>query len=194
MVYLHNSIFNSILHHQVAFSNITDDVTEIYKQLIRHTDLQMHRRKFFSIKYTRAVIVMQSSGRFYVPPNVCAYHCAQLSYTTQQGSGNFSLVLQTIVIAQTMSTGGRGVQQLTRHVTYMCCWYYTRSETVKTVETNTNPRVIDVIGLLLCYCDHVCWEVNGSHEHVMFLTPLNIQHLFTDLLWNDNDRSFHSLT
>jgi len=39
---------------------------------------------------------------------VRAYHCVQLSYTTQHRKVLiiFPLILQTIVIAQTMSTGG----------------------------------------------------------------------------------------
>ena len=37
---------------------------------------------------------------------VCAYHCAQLSYTTQNRTDNFPLILQTIIIAQMMSTVG----------------------------------------------------------------------------------------
>jgi len=39
---------------------------------------------------------------------VCAYHSAQLSYTTQHknSSDNFPLILQTITIAQLMSTVG----------------------------------------------------------------------------------------
>jgi len=155
----------------------------------------MFRRKFFSIKYTRRYSHAKFRTFLCATQCVCIPLCTAVVHNTaRNSSGNFPLVLQTIVIAQMMSTGGRGVQQLTRHVTYMCCWYYRCSETIKTAETNTNPRVIDVIGLLLCYCDHVCWEVNGGHKHVMFLTQLNIQHLFTDLLWNDNDRSCDSLT
>jgi len=42
--------------------------------------------------------------------HVCAYHCAQLSYTTQHRTVLiiFPLILQTIIIAQTMATGGEG--------------------------------------------------------------------------------------
>jgi len=41
---------------------------------------------------------------------VCAYHCAQLLYTTEHRTVLiiFPLILQTITIAQTMSTGGGG--------------------------------------------------------------------------------------
>ena len=41
---------------------------------------------------------------------VCSYYCAQQSYTTQHGSVLiiFPVILQTVVIAQTMSTGGKG--------------------------------------------------------------------------------------
>ena len=40
---------------------------------------------------------------------VCAYHCAQLSYTTEHRSLKiFSLILQTIIIAQMMCTGEKG--------------------------------------------------------------------------------------
>ena len=41
---------------------------------------------------------------------MCAYLCAQLSYTTQHRTVLiiFSLILQTIIIAQMMSTGGEG--------------------------------------------------------------------------------------
>jgi len=44
---------------------------------------------------------------------VCAYHCAQLSYTTQHRTVLiiFPLILQTIIIAQTMSTGKDGEWQ-----------------------------------------------------------------------------------
>jgi len=40
---------------------------------------------------------------------VCTYHCAQLSYTTQHRTvlTIFPLILQTITIAQMMSTGGK---------------------------------------------------------------------------------------
>jgi len=40
---------------------------------------------------------------------VCAYHCVQLSYTTHHRRVliTFSLILQTIIMAQTMSVGGR---------------------------------------------------------------------------------------
>ena len=43
---------------------------------------------------------------------VCAYHCAQLSYTTQHRTVLiiFPLILQTIITAQMTSTGGEGVQ------------------------------------------------------------------------------------
>jgi len=39
---------------------------------------------------------------------MCAYHCAQLSYTTQHRTVLifFLLILQTIIIAQIMFTGG----------------------------------------------------------------------------------------
>ena len=39
---------------------------------------------------------------------VCAYHCAQLSYTIQHRTVAtiFALILLTIIIAQTLSTGG----------------------------------------------------------------------------------------
>jgi len=42
---------------------------------------------------------------------VCVYHCVQLSYTTQHRTVViiFPLILQTIIIAQMMSIGGRGV-------------------------------------------------------------------------------------
>ena len=45
---------------------------------------------------------------------VCAYHCTQLLYTTQCRTVliTFPLIIQTIIIAQTMSTGGRGKQKL----------------------------------------------------------------------------------
>ena len=41
---------------------------------------------------------------------VCVYHCVQLSYTTQHRTVLiiFPLILQTIVVAQMMSTGGEG--------------------------------------------------------------------------------------
>ena len=41
--------------------------------------------------------------------HVCSYHCAPLSYTTQHGTVLiiFPLILQTIIIAQMMSTGGK---------------------------------------------------------------------------------------
>jgi len=41
---------------------------------------------------------------------VCAYRCVQLSYTTQHRTVQiiFPLILQTIIIAQMMSTGGKG--------------------------------------------------------------------------------------
>ena len=41
---------------------------------------------------------------------VCVYHCAQLVYTTQQRRVLiiFPFILQTIIIAQMMSTGGEG--------------------------------------------------------------------------------------
>jgi len=40
---------------------------------------------------------------------VCAYHCAQLSHTTQHRTVLiiFHLILQTIIIAQMLSTGGQ---------------------------------------------------------------------------------------
>jgi len=48
---------------------------------------------------------------------VCAYHCAQLLCTTHNRTGPliFRLILQTIIIAQMMSTGGeeRRAQQST---------------------------------------------------------------------------------
>jgi len=39
---------------------------------------------------------------------MCAYHCAQLSYTVQQRTVLiiFPLILWTIIIAQMLSTGG----------------------------------------------------------------------------------------
>jgi len=42
--------------------------------------------------------------------NVCAYHYTQLLYTTQHRTVliTFRLIIRTIIIAQTMSTGGRG--------------------------------------------------------------------------------------
>jgi len=41
---------------------------------------------------------------------VCAYHCVPLSYTSQHRTVlvTFPLILQTIVIAQMMFTGGKG--------------------------------------------------------------------------------------
>jgi len=57
-----------VLHHNAAIIN---DVTEIYKSVMVHTDLQMCQRKFRPIKYTRrAVIVTQSSGRFFGPSGI----------------------------------------------------------------------------------------------------------------------------
>ena len=40
---------------------------------------------------------------------LCAYHCAQLPYKIQHGTVLiiFPLILQTIIIAEMMSTGGR---------------------------------------------------------------------------------------
>jgi len=47
--------------------------------------------------------------------NNCSYmcHCAQLSYTTQHKTELiiFSLILQTIIVAQAMSSGGERVCQ-----------------------------------------------------------------------------------
>ena len=39
---------------------------------------------------------------------VYAYHCVQLSYTTQHGTVLIILILQTIIIAQMLSIGGEG--------------------------------------------------------------------------------------
>jgi len=39
---------------------------------------------------------------------VCAYHCAQLSYTTQHRAIIFPLILQTSTKAQILSIGGEG--------------------------------------------------------------------------------------
>jgi len=46
--------------------------------------------------------------------HVCAYHCVQLSYTTQHRTVLIisPLIHQTIIIAQMMSTKGRGAQKL----------------------------------------------------------------------------------
>jgi len=49
---------------------------------------------------------------------MCAYHCVQLPYTTQHRGVLiiFPHVLQTIIIAQIMSTGGNGVWIITKNV------------------------------------------------------------------------------
>jgi len=41
---------------------------------------------------------------------VCAYHCAQLSYTIEQRTVLviFPLIYRTIIVAQMLSTGGKG--------------------------------------------------------------------------------------
>jgi len=43
--------------------------------------------------------------------HVCAYHCAQLLYTTHCRTTLiiFPRILQTIIVAQMMSTGGEGI-------------------------------------------------------------------------------------
>jgi len=48
---------------------------------------------------------------------MCVYHCAQLWYTTQHRTVLiiFTLILQTIIIAQMMSTKGEGVQTSKAH-------------------------------------------------------------------------------
>jgi len=42
---------------------------------------------------------------------VCVYHCTELSYTTQHITVliMIPLILQTIIVVQMMSTGGKGV-------------------------------------------------------------------------------------
>jgi len=54
--------------------------------------------------------------------HVCAYHCAQLSYTTQHRTVliTFPPNLQTIVIALMSSTGGKG-ENLEQHITTKNC-------------------------------------------------------------------------
>jgi len=42
-----------VLRHNGAFGDLINDVTEIYKLVTVHTDLQMCQRKFRSMKYTR---------------------------------------------------------------------------------------------------------------------------------------------
>jgi len=43
----------------------------------------------------------------------CAYHCAQLSYTTQHRTVLIIFpLIQTIIVAQMMSTGGEGKETL----------------------------------------------------------------------------------
>jgi len=47
---------------------------------------------------------------------VCTYHCAKMSYTAHHRTFLiiFTLILQTIIIAQMMSTGGEG-SKFTQH-------------------------------------------------------------------------------
>ena len=53
-------------------------------------------------------------------PYLCAYHCAQLSYTTQHGAVLiiFPLNLQTSITAQILSTGGKGKYTTRPHNTH----------------------------------------------------------------------------
>jgi len=46
--------------------------------------------------------------------HMCAYHCVQLSYTTQHRTVLiiFRLILQTVIIAQMLSSEGDGVAAL----------------------------------------------------------------------------------
>jgi len=48
---------------------------------------------------------------------VCVYHCAQLWYTTQHSSHNFLIVVQMIITAQMVSTGGDGQLDYSRTLT-----------------------------------------------------------------------------
>ena len=76
---------------------------------------------------------------------MCAYHCVQLPHTTQHRGVLiiFPLILQTIIIAQIMSTGGNGVWIITNNV--LIEWCYCRmlqGNRVTAVETaKTETRV-----------------------------------------------------
>jgi len=54
--------------------------------------------------------VLFPSLSFSTTAHICAYHCVQLSYTTQHRTVLiiFTLILQTIITAWMMSTGGEG--------------------------------------------------------------------------------------
>jgi len=59
--------------------------------------------------------------------HVCVYHCAQLSYTTRHRTVLiiFPLILQTIIIAQMLSTGGERItkQEADKRTGTLFCWW-----------------------------------------------------------------------
>ena len=66
--------------HNAAFSDLINDVTEIY-----HTDLQMCQRKFRPIKYTR-IYSYAKFGTFFVPPgNLTWWFCLTHLHVLKSG-------------------------------------------------------------------------------------------------------------
>ena len=111
-------------------------------------------------------------------PHLCAYHCAQLSYTTQHGAVLiiFPLNLQTSITAQILSTGGEGGWlQDTDFVVYSFYDWFISGwlvciGTVSFCVCNVMPSLVAFAGCLLVFLWRVC--IHTQEMHVCLLMGL----------------------
>jgi len=124
--------------------------------------------------------------------HVCAYHCAQLSYTKAQNSLTiFPLILQTFIIAQTMCTGGERASHegiilcLTKtaknvhHIDCICSvnnspWSFHAWRHAQRTEVSSS-EILDVPLRTVQLLDTATAEISASHKYTswsIFITIL----------------------